>query len=229
MRPLVALARRTRCLRRQHSIAPIARPDLGTTPKTAEGARELYDNWAGEYDATLRSWEYPAPARAASLLRDHSNIEGTVLDAGCGTGLSGEALHALGFARIVGTDVSAESLKFCEEKNIYERVVVANLEEPLPFDDNSFSGIVCVGVLSYVQRFDLLFPEWCRVTRPGGVVVFTHRSVLWDEDDHGVRSSADATHVWKQKFLSGPEEYMPQNPDPIERAKRIRYGVYEVC
>ena len=37
---------------------------VGTTPKTAEGARELYDNWAGSYDAALSSLS-PAERRSA--------------------------------------------------------------------------------------------------------------------------------------------------------------------
>ena len=65
------------------------------------------------------------------------------------------------------------------------------------------------------------------MTRPRGIVVFTHRSALWDDDVDGVRTSAEATRGWKLRYLSEPEEYMPLNPDPKESAKRIRYGVYE--
>ena len=113
---------------------PIAKPELGTTPKTAAGAIKLYDAWAGDYDETLRSWDYPAPRRTAALLQTHlSAPDGAVLDAGCGTGLSGEALRAAGFSGLIGTDVSAESLQVCARKGVYSRLEIANLEEPLPF------------------------------------------------------------------------------------------------
>ena len=232
---------------------PIAKPELGTTPKTAAGAVKLYDAWAGDYDETLRSWDYPAPRRTAALLQTHlSAPDGAVLDAGCGTGLSGEALRAAGFSGLIGTDVSAESLQVCARKGVYSRLEIANLEEPLPFAcvfltrapaspssvltrappplrDDHFSAVACVGVLSYVRRFDVAFSEFARVTRPRGIVVFTHRSALWDDDVDGVRTSAEATRGWKLRYLSEPEEYMPLNPDPKESAKRIRYGVYEAC
>merc|ERR1740121_2330851 len=72
----------------------IPAPQLGEFPKTADGARQLYDSWAADYDAALRSWSYPAPKRTAALLAEYlpSVRDGVVLDAGCGTGLSGEAL-----------------------------------------------------------------------------------------------------------------------------------------
>ena len=150
------------------------------------------------------------------------------------------------------TPKCVESLQVCARKGLYSRLEIADLEELLPFAcvfltrapaspssvltqappplrDDHFSAVACVGVLSYVRRFDVAFSEFARVTRPGGIVVFTHRSALWDDDVDGVRTSAEATRGWKLRYLSEPEEYMPLNPDPKESAKRIRYGVYEAC
>merc|ERR1740121_223534 len=209
----------------------IPAPQLGSFPKTADGARQLYDSWAADYDAALRSWSYPAPMRTATLLKEYlpDNLrDGAVLDSGCGTGLSGEALLELGFKRLVGTDISPESFKVTGPKQIYERLEVANLEEPQPFDDNSFDAVVCVGVLTYVNQFDGLFADWCRVIRPGGIVVFTHRCPMWDDDFNSVRSEAEAQPGWKQRFVSPPEDYMPNNRAGTEREKRIQYVVYEV-
>ena len=64
-----------------------------------QGARELYDEWAPKYDATLLSWGYQAHRRVAeqTLLRcgnDLQMMQGPahcVVDLGCGTGLAGEA------------------------------------------------------------------------------------------------------------------------------------------
>jgi len=216
-------------------------PALGSTPKNREGAIKLYDDWAKNYDETLKSWDYTAPRKTAELLKRYaqSGVEGAplcintlpVLDAGCGTGLSGEALHAAGFARIVGTDVSNDSLELCRGKGIYVNLVNCDLEcaetGKTPFDDRSFAGVTCVGVLSYVKNFDKVFAEWCRVTAPGGFVVFTHRVQLWDGDVDAVRTAAEKSN-WVKRFESEPEDYMPKNPDPTESAKRIRYLVYEV-
>ena len=83
-------------------------------------------------------------------------------------------------------------------------------------------AVGCVGVFSYVERFDVLFPELSRVLRPGGVFVTTHRRSLWDNDERGCRTAASTLTTWRIEAIGEPEPYMPKNPDPVERAKLIR-------
>ena len=70
-------------------LAPVAVDALGATPKTAEGAKELYEVWAADYDEALVSWDYPAPRRVAEEVAAHfaahdstSVPVGVMLDAG---------------------------------------------------------------------------------------------------------------------------------------------------
>jgi predicted TPR repeat methyltransferase len=64
---------------------------------TSEVMRQ-YDEFASTYDETLLTqWGYQAPAMAAELLARHMPLQSTVLDAGCGTGLTGHELHRVGF------------------------------------------------------------------------------------------------------------------------------------
>ena len=224
----LALRRSARLASRQLSTG-VAVPALGTTPKTAEGAQELYDEWAASYDGALQSWGYPAPRRVAEVLSDLGCGPDTrILDIGCGTGLSGAALNEKNLGTlggIVGTDISQASLDLALSKGMYASTHRTNLDEQQPFDDASFDAVGCVGVLSYVERFDVLFPELARVLRPKGVFVTTHRDELWDTDDRGVRSVAEALArkgVWSIEMIGEPEPYMPNNPDPVESAKQIR-------
>lgn len=211
-------------------------PALGNTPKTAEGAKQLYDVWAKDYDASLESWGYPAPRRVAEVLSEFGCGASThVLDLGCGTGLSGAALRAGGIGTeggVVGTDISQASLDISLAKGLYTRTVFANLDEPLAFDGASFDAVACVGVLSYVERFDVLFSELCRILRPGGVFVATHRDILWDGDERRCKSSAEElvkNGTWSLLREGEPEAYMPDNPDPAESSKRIRLLVFRKC
>merc|ERR1712216_931435 len=110
-------------------------------------------------------------------------------------------------------DLSRASLGVCAKKGLYEELLVANLEcvdQLLPFPQDHFSAVACVGVLSYVHAFNRLFQEWCRVTSPGGIVVFTHRQELWDGDVDGVRRCAEALERegWAKQYISEPQEYM---------------------
>ena len=84
-------------------------------------------------------------------------------------------------------------------------------------------------MLSYIHDYAALFAEWARVTRAGGVVVFTHRVELWA--DGGAQPAAAALEqrgVWRKVHESACLPYMPRNPDYKERAKRIRYVAFRV-
>ena len=64
---------------------------------------------------TSSEWGYATPPRVAMALRlAGANVEKGVLDYGCGTGLSGMALAAVGFQVIDGTDISPEMLSQAE-------------------------------------------------------------------------------------------------------------------
>ena len=199
-------------------------PGLGATPKTPTGARALYDDWARTYDAALRSWGYCAPEMCAALLEAaRPQGGGALFDCGCGTGLAVAALRRGTYADVLGADISQASLDLCVATGLYNKALNLDLARPLPLDAKSFDAVLCVGVLSYVADFALLFAEWIRVAKAGAVVVFTHRAALWDGGD-GAQAAARALEeagAWRRDFCSDPRPYMPNNPDPAERAKTI--------
>mgnify|MGYP002860822713 CR=1 FL=1 len=63
---------------------------------------DAYAEWAKDYDADLvDKMGYEAPFEAAALLQGQlGSTDSKILDAGCGTGLVGKALHALGYTAI---------------------------------------------------------------------------------------------------------------------------------
>ena len=121
------------------ATTPIAVPALGSTPKTAEGARQLYDEWAESYDHSLESWRYRLPQRVAEVLKSLGcDASSRILDLGCGTGMSGAALRAAGLGTaaagvLVGVDISQASLGMAEKRKVYTELVLANLEESFAF------------------------------------------------------------------------------------------------
>jgi len=206
-----------------------------TGAKNKDGAVELYDKWASTYDDNLKSWGYVTPERIAEYLSNYAGLFGVsksfkLLDAGCGTGLSGDALLKQGFSNMVGIDVSPESLKLTEEKKLYAHLEECNLEEKLPFKTDEFGFVTCVGVLSYIHNFPVLFGEWCRVTKRDGLIVTQIREDLWETNFEGVKSTAEDLEkrgLWKQVLLSEPSYSMPDKPTS-EPMKKIRYWVFQV-
>ncbi len=62
---------------------------------TSADVEFYYDAWAKKYNKDLKNWEYHAPVEAAKLLKQYIPESAKILDAGCGTGLTGIALKEL--------------------------------------------------------------------------------------------------------------------------------------
>ena len=190
--------------------------------------RAYYDDWAKTYDDTLRQWGYEAPDRVAQRMAARLNpSEAAILDAGCGTGMTGLALQKAGFKAIDGLDLSPESVKIAALCGAYRNVLEHSLEQPLPFAGAAYDGIQCVGVFTYLSDPEAVLREFARVTRPGGTLIFTQRSDLYESlsfDDRLGKLDAEPG-LWHIVDRSEPSPYLPNNPDFADRVQVI----YCVC
>ena len=186
-----------------------------------------YDTWAENYDQTLAQWDYQSPMIVATMLKQEVPPDGHVLDAGCGTGLSGKALYAAGFRRLTGIDISQASLDVAAQAGVYERLIQVNMQQvPLPLATDAYAAVQCVGVLTYVPDTAAILREFCRVVQPGGLVAFTQREDLFNERDvAGVMQTLADAGIWTPVSVSEPQVYLPGNADYADNIKVI----YCVC
>ena len=147
---------------------------------------DLYDDWAGTYDAELEEAAYATPARlAAALAATDTSTETRVLDYGCGTGLSGLALVAQGYTLIDGADVSAQMLAGAEAKQIYGRLWQVDPEAPFPVNPGDYGAIVAAGVVSPGAAPASLLGDLSDLLENGGRLAFSF-------NDHAL---SDETYV----------------------------------
>ncbi len=190
---------------------------------------DYYDQWAAGYNRDLTDWGYDAYAVAVEHLKAHGvDHNAPILDAGCGTGLVGRRLQAEGFTTVTGVDVSEQSLKLARAEGHYVDVLQVDLTQPpLPFDDDCFSALLCVGVLSYVSDVDGVSREFARVVAPGGAVSLTQRSDLFvtRSTSEVWRTLADEG-LWEVLDITDRRPYLPGNRefDGID----VHYGVFRV-
>lgn len=182
-----------------------------------ETTQKLYDEWVegGAYDNDVASWGYQIPERLAALVATANRDAGgqSVLDAGCGTGLGGTALRAVGIGRVVGGDFSAKSLVEARASQVYDEVVPLDLNGPLAFDDAHFSAAMSAGVFSYIADSGPALRELLRVVEVDGLVVFSQRIDLWEARDFDdvINDLTDAGLCTAD--VSDPVPYLPGHPD----------------
>jgi len=189
-----------------------------------------YDTFArtGRYDATFEAWGYVGPETAAAILRNYVPLESRILDAACGSGLTGTALRKLGYEHIEGIDVSAELLALAEQTGAYERVERVDMQVfPLPFDDGEFDAVNFIGALTYFETDEIL-RELCRIVRSGGYVVFSQRDDIMRDREFGAQlRELEREGLWERTFGTEPMPYLPHHPEYADRIK-VQYFVYEV-
>ncbi|MCX6545212.1 MAG: class I SAM-dependent methyltransferase [Acidobacteria bacterium] len=124
---------------------------------------EGFDLWAQTFGV----------ARFEPFLKGLSGHGGTVLDAGCGSGIL--AVHVADHAaRVVGMDISRAMLAVAARRSIEAQK--PNVEfvrgdlQALPFGDKSFDCVISSAAL-YNTRLETSLPELRRVVRPGGRIL----------------------------------------------------------
>ena len=137
-------------------------------------SRELYASWASTYDNEVQKNGYVTPERVAKALKDNvTNQSEVILDYGCGTGLSGSALQAVGFTNIDGLDVSQEMVSLAEKKSIYKKLTVFDPSTKIPVHADQYNIITAIGVIGAgaapLEVFDNLFS----LLPPSGLFAFS--------------------------------------------------------
>ncbi|MBB4267340.1 class I SAM-dependent DNA methyltransferase [Roseospira visakhapatnamensis] len=148
--------------------------------------RGLYREWADGYEAdVVEGLGYVAPRHAARALADAlPDTASRVLDVGCGTGLVGLELRALGYTHVDGLDLCPEMLQAAAGKGLYDRLMEGDLTARLTMDDDAYDGSICVGTFTHGHVGPGGLGELIRVTRPGGPVTFTVNDGVYDAENY---------------------------------------------
>mmetsp|Transcript_10160 Transcript_10160/g.16809 ORF Transcript_10160/g.16809 Transcript_10160/m.16809 type:complete len:638 (+) Transcript_10160:95-2008(+) len=165
-----------------------------------------YDNTVASVSVAVRSVQKVLVSAVNEMSRRGAGAAALVLDAGCGTGRVAEVCRecqeespcaGLQGTSYDGIDYSRGMLSVClQKKGLYRRLVQADLTRPLPnsppaavmgsqathqFRDGMYCGVVSSGTFLQGHLGPEALPELCRVTRPGGFLVFSVRPTFFEE------------------------------------------------
>jgi predicted TPR repeat methyltransferase len=153
----------------------------GETPSRAPDAyvETLFDQHAEVFeDVLVEQLGYHVPM----LVRQRLQALGLgpfkrLLDLGCGTGLTGGALADI-VADMTGIDLSENMVELAHEKNLYETLYVAEVEDFLEDnDDEAFDIITATDVLPYLGALEPLFFGAAENLQPGGLFIFSSETL----------------------------------------------------
>ncbi|AHG44432.1 methyltransferase [Rhizobium leguminosarum bv. trifolii CB782] len=165
-----------------------------------------YDAFAAAYDADneVNAWNayYERPAILA-LVDEVAGL--SVLDAGCGGGAHALALLERG-AVVTGIDASAGMLDIAQRRlEGRARLLLADLSEPLPFQDKAFDLILAPLVLHYLPDWSGPLLEFNRLLPQGGRLVFSTHHPFMDHPSRG-RDNYFETYSFDETWQHGGKE-----------------------
>ncbi|XP_033637905.1 uncharacterized protein LOC117298696 [Asterias rubens] len=158
---------------------------LSTRKNSSSAVKEFYDNWADQYDKVYDHANYNGPMACADTLGKFlANRSARIVDCAAGTGRVGVQLARLGFKRIDAVDFSQKSLDISTSRGVYERLICDHLgsNKIKNVEDGYYDGLICVGALSIGHLTCDVFPEWNRIVKKGGLMVFTLSWTLVEGD-----------------------------------------------
>jgi predicted TPR repeat methyltransferase len=140
--------------------------------------RHLFDQFATDYDQRMiGQLGYAAP----QILRELADMvmagraSLSILDIGCGTGLTGVAFEDLAY-RLDGIDLSPAMVEKARARNLYDALVVADIETALAAEGIAYDLIVAADTLVYLGDLEPVFQGVHRRIKPDGFFLFTVES-----------------------------------------------------
>lgn len=141
--------------------------------------RALYARWATTYESGfIAESRYIYHDEVARLFAAHypaaDDIDGVVIDVGCGTGLAGAALRRQLAVAIDGIDISPEMLHEARRKQhddapVYRDLIEADLTQPLSIATGTYAGAISVGTFTHGHVGPEALAEVVRIMRSGGL------------------------------------------------------------
>lgn len=153
---------------------------LGDGPKPLRASddyvRETFDHFAEDFDKQLlEDLEYRAPKLIHALFREvapDSRSDLDILDAGCGTGLSGIDFKAHA-GSLTGVDLSPEMLKLAKARGLYDKLHEGELAAFMRANPGRFDLIVAADVFCYIGDLAESLEAALVTLKAGGLMIFS--------------------------------------------------------
>lgn len=194
-------------------LADVTGKNVTITPE------EHYDGWAKTYDSDLlNDYGYCAHRIAANALAaTATDTTISVMDVGCGTGLVGIELVALGFTTIDGLDVSSNMLEEATKLQIYQRLIHVDAESDNALKIATYDAVISVGTFGMGHMGPTAMGKVSAHAKPGGLIVlFMNAEPFTDMNFQDEINKLCSTGAWELLAIED-HNYM----DALERPGKL--------
>ena len=176
----------------------------------------LHDEYAADYDKQVLAYECYITDVLFGLCYEYLQPGEKLLEAGIGSGLSSLPFAKVGL-EVHGMDFSPAMLEICRAKNFTASLKQHDLQKvPWPYQDDSFSVLVCCGVFHFIHGLEAIFSEARRVLESGGIFAFTTKVYSAQETSQGevIRENSGDFEIYSHaprviETLLGKEAFTP--------------------
>lgn len=186
----------------EHMKAACAATDV---PERASDACvvQTFDSFAASFDQVLQLLEYRAPLLVSEAIEEALGApDGTleVLDAGCGTGLSGVDLRPYA-RRLSGVDLSSAMLDKASGRDVYDELIAAELTAFMEDHPDRYDLIASADTLCYFGALDSVLAAAATALRAGGWLVFTLEHDDAEEGSNGFRINPHGRYSHSEYYI----------------------------
>jgi predicted TPR repeat methyltransferase len=157
----------------KHMLAALSGETTTTAPRDyVEG---LFDHCAAKFEHSLvDNLEYKIPKMIVEMILKNNpgGMLGSILDLGCGTGLTGLEIKKY-CTNLEGIDLSARMLDEARKKNAYDRLAYRDIVDYLFTENLNFDYFVSTDVFIYIGDLSNIFKLIKSQNNSGGKLVFS--------------------------------------------------------
>ncbi|HEY3762098.1 MAG TPA: class I SAM-dependent methyltransferase [Verrucomicrobiae bacterium] len=150
--------------------------------------------------------------------RANPNPACRILEIGCSSGQFMAQLRQKGYQNVTGIDISEKAVKLCQDAGLAASVMDA---QQLDFPDQSFDLITASDVLEHLKDEKAALQEWCRVLKPGGIVLIFVPAFMFLWSKHDV-----ANRHYRRYRLAELKQALDANGFVVERSSYWNFSLF---
>lgn len=189
------------------------------TPASAptDYIQHLFDQYAPYYEQHLSEYlQYQVPTHIEQYLDAALTgrfAELTILDVGCGTGLTGKRVKK--FAKnLIGSDLSEKMIEQAKKNNIYDQLEVADVADSIQHHQN-LNLIIAADVFSYIGDLSEIFKVATQQLSDDGLFIFTIEAYAGQQNYCLQKTARYAHNLNYIKELAAANHFIIKSADSV--------------